>query len=141
MPMIINLSLTLPEEAAHLPMLRRVTRETLGFYHISPQEIDDIELIVGELATNAARHSGAEHYRVEIELSEAQVLVTVSDKGVGFDRGAVQEPGTERPDFFGTERIGGLGLPLVEMLADSVEFSQGVPAGTVVRTLKILHKV
>ncbi len=51
----------------------------------------------------------------------------------------VPDPGTERRndglgfDTFGGERFGGWGLPMVETLADTVEYLPANPHGTVVR--------
>ena len=64
--------------------------------------------------------------------------MTVVDDGVGFVRGQTLPPGTPRLDAAGEERIGGWGLPLIEMLADKVEFLPNEPHGTIVRAEKLL---
>lgn len=137
--MKILLSLQLPDEVAHIPMLRRVTRETLSSCNASPRDVDDLELLIGELASNAARHARSPHYRVDLELYDDLAVVTVTDAGSGFKREEVEEVGTERlddgvgMDSFDGERFGGWGLPMVESLADSVEYLPANPHGTVVR--------
>ena len=139
--MDIRMSLELPEDVAHVAMVRRVAREVLASYHASGDDIDDVETLVGELVTNAVRHSRARHYRVQLDLSGDCATVTVIDDGVGFVRDATPPPGTARIDFSGEERIGGWGLPLIEMLADSVEFLQNDPQGTVVRATRRLQRI
>lgn len=142
--MRLSLALDLPEDAAHLPMVRRVAREALASCRVGGQDLDDIETLVGELTTNAVRHSGsASGYRVEVSLSDGAAVVTVADQGTGFDRSSVAAAGTERAgDSAGGDagegRFGGWGLPLVEALADRVEFTPGEPSGTVVRAEKRL---
>jgi signal transduction histidine kinase len=44
--------------------------------------------IVGEALTNARRHSGAGHVRVETWGSEREICIEVSDDGRGFDPAA-----------------------------------------------------
>jgi len=124
------ISLFLPEALKHLSMVRRVSREMLDSFGVSLQDIDDIESLVGELTTNAARHARSSFYRVEVELSETQAVVTVSDHGIGFQRSLL--PGPEG-------RYRGWGLPLVERLADRVEFLPSLPHGVIVRAEKLLR--
>jgi anti-sigma regulatory factor (Ser/Thr protein kinase) len=122
-------------------MVRRVTREVLASYHASGEDIDDVETLVGELVTNAVRHSRASHYRVQLDLSGDRATVTVIDDGVGFSREETLPPGTTRTDPSGEERIGGWGLPLIEMLADSVAFLPNEPHGTIVRASRQLRSL
>ena len=139
--MNIRLSLELPEDVAHVSMVRRVSREVLASYHAVNQDVDDIEVLVGELVTNAIRHAHASRYRVVLDLFDDHVVVSVIDDGVGFSRDNVPPPGTSRLDSAGEERIGGWGLPLIEMLADSVQFLSNDPQGTTVRVEKRLKTV
>lgn len=136
-----SLSLKLPEDFSHIAMVRRVTRDVLVAFGVVPQDVDDIESVLGELATNAVRHARNRNYTVDVALSEGKVVLTVSDEGAGFSRDDVAPPGTIRPDG-GTEaeRIGGWGLPLIEMLTDHVEFLPNVPHGTIVRAEKYISR-
>ncbi|MES2464798.1 MAG: ATP-binding protein [Armatimonadota bacterium] len=124
---------------AHIPMLRRISREALGSSSASARDVDDLELLIGELAANAVRHARAPYYRLDLEIYDGLAVVTVTDTGSGFQRDKVPEPGTERLDDgvgldgFDGGRIGGWGLPMVESLADSVEYLPANPHGTVVR--------
>jgi anti-sigma regulatory factor (Ser/Thr protein kinase) len=139
--MRLRFSLDLPEDFSHLGMVRRVSRDVLASYRVTQQDIDDIEVLIGELSTNAVRHArGGEFYRIEVELADDVASVTVTDHGAGFVRSDVAPPGELRPDDFeGAQRIGGLGLPLVESLADTVQFLPNQPHGTVVRAEKRLR--
>jgi len=127
-------------------MVRCVAREVLASFRVDTQDLDDIEALVGELTTNAVRHSGSSAgYQVEVSLSDGAAVVTVTDQGTGFDRASVATAGTERAgDDVGGDaedgRFGGWGLPLVEALADRVEFAPGKSRGTVVRAEKRLNK-
>lgn len=144
-PMHFHLSIDLPEDRALIPMLRRVTRDALALCQVSGQDIDDIELMIGELATNAVLHARAGTYRVEIDLGGDRAVVTVADEGAGFQREAILPPGTFRQDSADGDsdqepRFGGLGLPLVEMLADEVTYQPAHPHGTVARASRRLRQ-
>jgi anti-sigma regulatory factor (Ser/Thr protein kinase) len=147
----LNLSLNLPEDFSHLPMVRRVTREALGSFGVSERDVDDLESLVGELAANAVRHArSGDSYRIEVALLDHLATVTVSDHGAGFSRDGTAQPGTERrgdPNAGGGDggngsgdRFGGWGLPLVEALADRVEYLPNAPRGTTVRAEKRLRR-
>ena len=137
--MILRLSLDLPEDESLTGMVRHLSRTVLGSLHVSPKDIDDLEYVIGELSTNAVRHADDLTYSIELELHPDKAIVTVIDRGKGFSFSNVPPPGTLRVDESGAERMGGWGLPLVQMLADQVEFLRTDPHGTTVRAEKTLH--
>ena len=127
---------------SHLQTVRHVAADLLRSFAVSAQDIDDIETLVGEIDTNAVRHAlSRDGYRLVLELTDDTATITVSDTGVGFARKCVAAPGTLRPDPNGDERVGGWGLPLVELLADHVEYLPQEPKGTTIRALKRLQTV
>ncbi len=92
---------------------RRAVREALSG-EIPQARLDDVQLLVSELATNSVRHAGCDdtgELSLEADVREDCVRLLVCDEGAGFD-GAGAEP---RPDM---ERGGGFGLMLVDELAD-----------------------
>jgi signal transduction histidine kinase len=51
-----------------------------------PEEVcKGVLLVVREALTNARRHSSARHVRVALGATEEEIVVEVSDDGVGFD--------------------------------------------------------
>lgn len=139
---VLRLTLDLPEGKPYLAGLRRTVRSLLESVGVLGQDVDDIEIMLGELATNAVVHAQAGSYRVEIEFYGDRVLVTVSDRGQGFPAWHAPSPGTLRPDSMASgcasERYGGWGLPLVYSIADHVEILPAVPQGTTIRAIKRL---
>jgi len=134
------LQFDLPETLGVVAYLRKAARCMMAGLGVSPLDVDDLELIVGELATNAIRHAKGGSYQVAVECLPQQAVVTVIDKGAGFSPEAVLEPGTLRPDgFHAEERIGGFGLPLVFAVADHVDIKTGDHDGTTVRAEKRLR--
>lgn len=138
-PALFGLTFNLPEAIPYITSLRNTVRCLLQDVGIRQQDIDDLESIIGELATNAVRHAKGGNYYVAIELRGDQVTVTVTDNGVGFIVEGIAEAGTSRPDEFSADegsRIGGFGLMLIRSLCDDVDISDQKPHGTIVR----LHK-
>ena len=140
--MILRLTLDLPEERAYVKIIRLLGRTLLEHLRAVEQDIDEVEVVVGELCTNVIRHAHSTDgvFRVTLEYDADRVTITVEDKGPGFRFREVAPAGTERADFDGLpERIGGYGLQLVEKLSDHVEFVPTDPHGTTVRAERRLR--
>jgi len=139
-----RLAINVPEDSAHLKMVRHSVRQMLDSVDITQQDRNDVELLVGELASNAALHANSGlDYHVEVELRDDTVVVVVTDQGRGFTRDKMSLPGTTRIDKRkegNMERTGGWGLPMIELLADRVEYVANEPHGTTARAEKRLRK-
>lgn len=113
-------------------MLRRQVMEFLNSSSFSREELDDVELAVGEACTNALRHGSPRGERDEIRVkcmkSEHTLVVEISDNGCGFHPNTLSSPSPHSL----TEN--GVGILLMRTLMDSVEFEFG--AGTTVRLVK-----
>lgn len=140
--MILKVSLDLPGDGTYLRIARRIGHTLLEDLGVIPQDIDDIEFIVGELCTNVVRHAQIEtrsRYVVVLEYHADRVVIVVEDKGAGFTPQDVREVGTARPGAGGVERLGGYGLQLVALMADHITFQSSDPHGTTVFAEKALH--
>ena len=134
--MILKLSLDLPDDEKHVPVVRRLARALLRDLNVESEDIDNVELILGELCGNVARHarSDAGLYRLGAVFYHDRVALSVRDRGPGFPFADVPRVGTVRPDtLHGGTRIGGYGLFLVKQLSDHVEFERTDSKGTTVR--------
>jgi anti-sigma regulatory factor (Ser/Thr protein kinase) len=133
----LRLALDLPPGPRYVSCLRCTARSLFESLSLPRTDIDDIELILGELATNVVLHAGGGGYHVEVEVDGDAVRVTVSDQGVGFPAEGLALPGTSRNGPWGEEgRFGGWGLPLVYGIADQVEILPNLPHGTLIRAEK-----
>jgi anti-sigma regulatory factor (Ser/Thr protein kinase) len=137
----LSLAFDLPEAVQYIAHLRRTALCFLEGMGISRDDANDVELLLGELATNAVRHARGGSYRVDLEFYQDRAVITVSDNGIGFAKEELLPPGVRpydqlHPEGDGDQRIGGFGLPLVHSIADSVEIQPNVPHGTVVRAEK-----
>jgi anti-sigma regulatory factor (Ser/Thr protein kinase) len=91
---------------------RHAVRQALG--DILPERrLDDVELMVSELATNSVRHAGCDEdaeISMMARVDDRCIRLRLCDGGGGFDENGTPEPHPER--------AGGYGLVLVDRLAD-----------------------
>jgi anti-sigma regulatory factor (Ser/Thr protein kinase) len=123
------------DEAERVLQARRVFRERLVAIAGPSQDVDDAELIYGELVANTVRyaHEGAVEAALEVHDSDPAVLV-VRDHGPGL-RAC---PWTPHRDPYAES---GRGLGLVELLARDVEVDTPDGGGTVIRaTLPVIPR-
>lgn len=136
---ILSLAFDLPEAVQYIVHMRRTALCFLESMGVSRDDANDVELLLGELATNAVRHAQGGGYHVDLEFYEDKAVIVVTDNGIGFVKEALMPPGEKPFDPWHSEgdaRIGGFGLPLVHSIADKVEIKPNVPQGTVVRAEK-----
>jgi anti-sigma regulatory factor (Ser/Thr protein kinase) len=139
--MILNLALDLPEDGYYLHIARLLSRTLLAHLRVVNRDIDDTEIVIGELCANVLRHSGSAdgRFRITLQYFDDRIDICVEDKGQGFSMNALAPVGSERADFDGGRRFGGFGLQLIESLSDKVEFRSSDPHGTTARATKLLH--
>lgn len=141
--MILKLMIDLPEEQSYVRATRLVGRTLLEHLKVVEQDIDEIELVVGELCANVVRHSRSteRRFRMGLEYHADRVVISVEDQGQGFSRESIPPVGAARPDFDAQaeQRIGGYGLKLVELLSDRLDFTHSDPHGTTVRAERRLR--
>jgi len=93
-----------PDSPSHA---RRALRDWFGIADVDADLVDDAELLVSELVTNALRH-GRGGIELRAALDGNRLFVEVVDEGSGFERTL------RRSDF---DQVGGWGLEIVEELA------------------------
>lgn len=105
-----------------------------GMMGFQKEQIDDIELAVGEAASNSVRHGSpnGENCRIEVlcERHEDRIVIEIKDEGCGFDL-------SSRPDIIPDKlQEGGRGIFFMRILMDKADFRFG--RGTTVRLVKYL---
>jgi serine/threonine-protein kinase RsbW len=99
-------------------------RLLLEHNRIEVEDIDEVELIVGELCANVIRHAydhSSGRYSVEAALDGSDLCISVSDSGRGFDSAALPD----EPQF---TAAGGMGFYLMNRFSDRMRF-QAVDGG------------
>ena len=103
-----------------------------------PQEVlGDLKLALTEACTNSVRHAYADgngHVEILYELHADKLVVEVADEGEGF------EPPAEPSSALDTDELseGGLGIAIIEALADEFEIRERVEGGSSLRFVKHL---
>lgn len=117
-----------PAHPSSVPGARHFVREALRGR--GAELVDDAELCVGELAANAALHSGSESMDVSVRLDHDAVTVSVGDEGVVPAEAVVPRLVAEPDDDPAHgEPTTGRGLGIVSVLADDWGVER-IPGGT-----------
>jgi serine/threonine-protein kinase RsbW len=126
--------MSLPREAASVPIVRRLCRHTFHSLGVEEDCVGDLELVVTEACTNVLKHAtnGDDEYVVEVRTTGETCDVRVKDAGRGF------HPGPRALEAAHASAEGGRGLHLMRLLVDRLQFvSEG--SGTVVHLRKSLR--
>jgi serine/threonine-protein kinase RsbW len=131
--------LTIPAKPEYITLGRlaltgiaRLRREPL-----SQEVLGDLKLALTEACTNSVRHAYADgHGSVQIlyELHSDRLVVEVTDDGEGF------EPPTQPSGVLRGQELaeGGLGIAIIEALADELEIREREQGGSSLRFVKLL---
>lgn len=131
--MIMKMLLDLPCEASYVSLCRSLADTMLRRMGVMADDIEDLELILGEACANAVQHAydtPNERYHVELNIHPGEVDVYVTDHGRGADPSLWNQDPTEL-------RERGRGMHLVRALADRVEWQ--VENGTRIHAVVHLH--
>jgi serine/threonine-protein kinase RsbW len=104
---------------------------------LSQELLGDLKLALTEACTNSVRHAytgGEGLVEIVYELHVDRLVVEVSDHGQGF------EPPAEPARALSEEELseGGLGIAIIEALADEFEIAEGAQGGSRLRFVKRL---
>ena len=115
---LVRQQLRRPALPSAVPVVRGMVTRVLGRLDVSTARSGEIQLAVTEACANVVRHAypGAPgDVLCECEVTEHEVVIRVSDWGVGWDQPSAH-PGL------------GLGIPLIERLSDHATqtHSQGI---------------
>jgi PAS domain S-box-containing protein len=124
-PMVPDMELT----ATH-------TAEAVGhFMGLDEEKIEEVKMALIEACINAIEHSQSKDGRLHIDfdVSDSALTIVISDRGHGFDVGAVREKLRQRRESGQRQR--GWGLQLMEELMDRVDL-QSDSDGTTLTLVK-----
>ena len=112
-----DFEVALVAELGALAPLRREVAQRLAAQDVPSEKVDDIVLVLCELATNAIRATEPSDapIRVRVQFGDATVAVAVENSGPAFD--AVETVALGHP---GADTESGRGLGVVRALSDDV---------------------
>ncbi len=120
-------ALEIPARAEFVALARLVVSAMAATdIQLADERVDDLKLAVSEACTNAIEaHDAkdeADRVLVRVDEDEDRLVVTVEDRGPGFDPFELPDnPAVTDPDRLNFER--GLGIPLIRTLVDEVSFN------------------
>lgn len=89
-----------------------------------PETTDQIRLAVDEAFTNVVKHAyqndDSEDVDIRVEFDESAFKVVISDQGMRFNPGVVQEPNVG--ERIRQRKRGGVGVYLIHKLMDDVQY-------------------
>src|SRR6185312_8887095 len=104
---------------------------------LSQEVLGDLKLALTEACTNSVRHAygdGAGLVHIVYELHSDRLVVEVSDSGEGFHAPTARAAAREADEL----AEGGLGIAIIEALADELEIGEGDGGGSRLRFVKHL---
>ena len=131
--------LTIPAKAEYITLGRLALTgiARLRAEPLSAEVLGDLKLALTEACTNSVRHAYADSdglVEIVYELHSDRLVVEVSDHGEGFAR----PPGPAEPGDGDELSEGGLGIAIIEALADELEIGKGAAGGSRLRFVKRL---
>jgi len=104
---------------------------------LSQEVLGDLKLALTEACTNSVRHAygdGDGVVEIVYELHPDRLVVEVSDRGEGFEPPAAPATALDSDDL----SEGGLGIAIIEALADELEIAERADGGSRLRFTKRL---
>jgi len=134
-----SIRLTIPAKAEYIT-LGRLALTGIARLRVEPlpaEVLGDLKLALTEACTNSVRHAyagGDGHVEIVYELHEDKLVVEVVDEGEGF------EPPVDPSSKLESDELseGGLGIAIIEALADEFEIRERAEGGSSLRFVKHL---
>ncbi|MCD6167260.1 ATP-binding protein [bacterium] len=135
--------LNTPSSSENLGQIRDFVGEIARKAGFTEEYVNKIQIAVDEACTNVVQHAYKgmipKDIDVLVEVNSDKLTVTVSDQGRGFDPHSF--PPLDMNAYFANLKRGGLGIYLIHMLMDEVEFMINPGRKNSVRMVKFLHPV
>jgi serine/threonine-protein kinase RsbW len=130
--------LTIPAKPEYVSLVRLALTGLASLRPLPDETLGDLKLAVTEAASNSVRHAyngGEGVVDVVYELQDDRLVVEVVDNGHGFAPGDRSLEARDKLDE------GGLGIAIIQALADELEVETGAGgAGSRLRFVKLLEQ-
>jgi serine/threonine-protein kinase RsbW len=135
-----SIRLTIPAKAEYITLSRLALTGIVRMHRqpLSDEVLGDLKLALTEACTNSVRHAygdGQGSVQIHYELHHDRLVVEVTDEGEGFDPPATPSAALNGESI--TEE-GGLGIAIIEAVADELEIRERTQGGSSLRFVKRL---
>ena len=133
--MTSGITLEIPAKAEYLSLVRAVVVSAAALDPaVEDQRLEDLRLAVSEATTNAIRShanlGSEERITIRCGLTDDRIEVEVQDRGPGFNPEKLEPAGPlDQPGRLSYE--GGVGIPLMRVLADEIKINSADEGTTV----------
>ena len=131
-----TVELTLPSRIASIDEAASAVADAARRFGVSDEALFGVELSVREAVTNAVLHGNRQDESVPVEVGVAgtgvELVITVRDRGEGFDPARVADPTSEENLL----KANGRGILFMRTSMDDVRWERHPEGGTVVRMTK-----
>ena len=140
-PVERRFSLHVPSSTENLAMIREFVLSVGEQAGLSAAELVQLETAVDEACSNVIEHAYGSDVTKEVSvratLDDAVLEITVTDTGIGFDPGSVEQKGLDK--LVRSRKSGGMGMVLIKKFMDDVQY-QNTGEKNELRMVKRLKK-
>jgi len=134
--------ITTPSKSVNLELIRDFVGKLARRAGFAEDHVNKIQLATDEACTNVVKHAYKNlpvgPIQVDITLNSEKFIVTVSDKGIGFDLKNLTRP--DMVEYLNQFKKGGLGIHLIQTLMDQVIFRVNPFHKNSVKMIKYIHR-
>jgi serine/threonine-protein kinase RsbW len=131
-----TVALSLPSRIASIDEAATAVADAARRFGIPDEALFGLDLAVREAVTNAVLHGNRQDEAVPVEVgvsgAGAELVITVRDRGQGFDPAQVADPTSEENLL----KANGRGILFMRTFMDDVRWERHPEGGTVVRLTK-----
>jgi len=131
-----------PSETEFLEIIRDFMAKIARIAGFNEDHVNKIQLSVDEACTNIVKHAykgiQKKDIRIQVELNDEKMIIAVIDKGKGFDPKKI-EP-LNMNNYLNELRRGGLGIHLMNILMDEIQYSIQPLKKNQVTMIKYFHR-
>ncbi len=134
--------ITTPSKSVNLELIRDFVGKLARRAGFSEDHVNKIQLAADEACTNVVKHAykgvPAGPIQVDVTLNREKFVVTVSDKGIGFNLNNFVQ--LNMVEYLNQFKRGGLGIHLIQSLMDEVIFKVNPSHKNSVKMIKYIHR-
>jgi len=119
-----SFKLRIPSDTKDLEIIRNFVYSTAVKLGFDKESAGKIELSVDEACSNVIRHAydmkSNNYIEIDIIVDMKRIVIIITDRGKAFDPAKIKKPNMQ--EYIARLKVGGLGIYMMRMLMDEVEY-------------------